>query len=172
MVESDLSAARARELLSYDPATGDFVWLVARGSVQVGDSAGHIGKKGYLVLWLDGQRFRAHRVAWLMTHGHWPAHHIDHKNRIPTDNRIDNLREITNAGNMQNKDGVPPHSQSGVRGVTHCKDGSYRARIMADGQHRSLGLFATAEEASMAYQRARGVLHPFYSSSSMDGRSD
>jgi hypothetical protein len=69
---------------------------------------------------------------------------IDHKNRRPTDNRWDNLREATVAQNGANSLGRKGRALP--KGVS-LKYGSYYARF--GGFH--LGVFPTEEEASAAY---------------------
>src|SRR5262249_7355960 len=42
----DLTAERLRELLHYDPDSGEFRWIVPRQKIQVGDIAGSRHKNG------------------------------------------------------------------------------------------------------------------------------
>jgi hypothetical protein len=43
-----------------------------------------------------------HRLIWLLVHGEAPPPIIDHRNRIPFDNRPKNLRAATHALNLAN----------------------------------------------------------------------
>jgi hypothetical protein len=82
-------------------------------------------------------------------HGVWPADVIDHINGNPLDNRIENLREATQAQNLGNcKKRVD--NTSGHKGVATVWNGSWRATIR--GRH--LGTFATKEQAQTAYANA------------------
>jgi hypothetical protein len=38
----ELTTERLREVLSYDPQTGVFVWMVAAGRARIGDIAGSV----------------------------------------------------------------------------------------------------------------------------------
>ena len=57
-----LTAARLREVLDYDRATGIFTWRVSPSpQVKAGDVAGHIAKNGYVQIGIDGAVQYAHR---------------------------------------------------------------------------------------------------------------
>lgn len=95
----------ARELISYDPETGDFTWLRprARRSDLAGSKAGSLNNKGYWRIMINGKAYQAHRLAFLLMTGSLPAKHVDHINGIRTDNRWANLREVDFVGNAQNQ---------------------------------------------------------------------
>lgn len=157
MATKILTQDRLKELLHYDPATGVFTWLkpCSRFSqVTPGDPAGCVHARGYIHIKVDGVAYKAHRLAWLYTHGRWPEPTIDHINRIKTDNRIANLREVDQLGNMQNK-GQYRNNTSGYIGVSKHSSGKWAAQIQVNRKNRHLGLFATPELASDAYQAAK-----------------
>ncbi len=111
-----LTQERLLELIHYNPETGLFSRLGGRRSDRVGKVAGSPQGQGYLLIFVDGRRYRAHRLAWFYMTGEWPADGIDHVNNIKTDNRFANLRLATRAQNEMNK---PPSrsNTSGVKGV-------------------------------------------------------
>lgn len=150
-----LTVERLREVLDYDSDTGIFVWRCAPSpQVQVGDVAGHLNKKGYVYIGIDGNLYLAQRLAWLYVTGEWPATGIDHKDLDPSHNWFSNLREATQLQNLKN---VPRHkdNQSGYKGVIFDKTrGKYRAEIMTDGKRKYLGRFNTGVEAHAAYSAA------------------
>lgn len=155
--DRDLTAARLRELLEYDPDTGVFTWR-SNGRVA-GCPTGNYGRTQITV---DGVARYAARLAWLYVHDEWPAGQVDHINGDRTDHRIANLRVLTNAQNKQNTRRAYANNGSGLLGVHHDKrNGRWRARIMVDGRSRSLGYHDTPEEAHAAYLRAKAELHPF-----------
>lgn len=79
---------------------------------------------------------------------------IDHINRNPLDNRLDNLRACTHQENLFNRN-VPKHNTSGVVGVSLFKrTGKYTARIGVDNKTIYLGCFDTIEEAMEARRDA------------------
>lgn len=80
---------------------------------------GYTDRDGYSrfkVRWL-GRTFDygAHRVVWFLHHGAWPFPEIDHINRDPSDNRIENLRCATRSDNMRNR------CEEALRGLRHSR---------------------------------------------------
>lgn len=159
----ELTQERLKELLSYDPDTGVFTWLKPSSTrLKQGDIAGTPHNKGYLVIRVNYQRYLAHRLAWFYMYGVWPSKFMDHINTDRSDNRISNLREATNAQNMQN--GVLKKSNtSGFRGVSwHTKSNKWKAGIVINGKACHLGLFSSKEEASLVYnEKAKEVFGLF-----------
>jgi HNH endonuclease len=161
MANADLTVARVRELLSYDPLTGSLAWRESRGSVAAGKVCGTADKHGYLVVRVDGRLYKAHRLAWMHLHGNWPAGVIDHINHCPADNRAENLRDVTQAVNGGNLLGPKKGNASGFLGVHYCRRSNrFIAEIKLNRKKRHIGAFRTAEEASSAYLTAKREMHP------------
>jgi hypothetical protein len=82
----------------------------------------------------------------------WP--YADHRNGDGLDNQRSNLRPATHGQNMGNKRRYS-NNTSGFKGVSwHAQSQRWRVVIGGHGMHRSLGLFATPEEAARAYDAA------------------
>lgn len=84
----------------------------------------------------------------------------DHKDRNPHNNQRSNLRNCTHSQNSMNTT-IKPGAQ-GYRGVSKDKRREarpYRAYIQAEGVRKSLGMYATPEEAARAYDKAAKELH-------------
>ena len=147
----ELTAEYLRSVLHYDPDTGIFTWKVGSANrVKVGDVAGSTGVNGYLQIKLQSRKHKAHRLAWLHFHGVWPKDQIDHVNRNRSDNRLVNLRDVTNKQNLQNA-GKYSHNTSGHPGVSWDKQNSkWRAQIMHNQKMIHLGYFTDIEDAIAA----------------------
>lgn len=112
-------AAELREWLVrwYGLVPGDLLCVrewQGRSGKPAGTLAGCVDSEGYLTTWALGKVRRNHHLIWLMYYGRLPAKGmvIDHRNGVKTDNRIENLREITQHGNMLNtvnNDKTLPH---------------------------------------------------------------
>lgn len=153
------SPARVREVLSYDPDTGTFTWLVSTSNrVRVGDRAGWKNGNGYLRLAIDGCKCYGQRLAWVLSYGTWPVAEIDHINGDPSDNRLVNLREATRAENGRNLR-RKSNNTSGTSGVSFCAStGKWQAQIMINRRNKNLGLFANFQDA-IAVRKAAEILH-------------
>ena len=66
------------------------------------NSAGSYDKDGYLIVKIKGKQYKAHRLIYALHYGLMPVGVIDHINGIRTDNRIENLRCVTQADNVAN----------------------------------------------------------------------
>ena len=162
IIKDELTAERLRELLDYNPHTGEFVWRVSCRGTKAGDIAGSSGSEGRRHIIIGYARFKAHRLAWLYVHGVWPKGLIDHINGIPSDNRIANLREASMSENLCNQRRPHSHNRSGILGVQWKKDrNKFRARIVISGKEKHLGYFDSKEDAQAAYASAKKEFHTF-----------
>lgn len=159
--QSQLTAERLRQVLAYDPATGEFTWRVSgRGRFKrVGAKAGCVDHHGYVVIMIDGLSYQAHRLAWLHVHGEWPAHEIDHKFGVKTDNRISELRDATRTMNQENLRAARSDNSTGLLGVSPVPSGKFMATVQSAGKQHYLGIFQDASAASEAYLKAKRELH-------------
>lgn len=66
------------------------------------NSNGFIDRDGYLRIKIKGKIYLSHRLIFAMFNGKLPKEEIDHINRIRTDNRIENLREVDRLTNVKN----------------------------------------------------------------------
>ena len=160
-----VTQSRLKELLSYNPATGLFVWLQQRhprypvGS-QAGISETRVPGYGYVIISLDGMPYKAHRLAWLYVHGEMPAAIVDHINRDKADNRISNLRLATRSENARNINRRRDNT-SGITGVNFLpKTNRWTAKLTINGWNHFLGSFATKEEAVAARLKAEKKMLP------------
>ena len=150
----ELTAEYLRSILHYDPDTGIFTRKVSTSNnVKAGDVAGS-PSGGYLQIMVQSRDYKAHRLAWLHFHGVWPKYQIDHINRNKTDNRIANLREVTNKQNQQNRSKSSTNT-SGHPGVSWNKQNAkWQAYITHNQKNLHLGYFTDIEEALSARKAA------------------
>lgn len=168
----DLTANRVRALVDYDARTGVFIWRLQADArtppekrwnrLFAGRVAGTTDRRGYLRIKVRGTYYGGHRLAWLWMTGDWPPEDIDHVNKNPSDNRFCNLRLASRSQNQANVS-AKSHNKLGLKGV--CRrtlpgyTKPYHAQIKKDGKVRSLGHYASAEEAHEAYVRAAKDTH-------------
>ena len=159
MVNDAYAPELLRSLFLYDPVTGRLHHKANRRRVKVGSYADSTRRAdGYrqVALRLDGKQYqlKAHRVAWILAHGAIPhGKQNDHINGIRDDNRLCNLRLVTQRENDQNR--------RKARGYSWNKGCSkWEAYIRVDGVLRHLGLFPTEAAARAAYLKAKARYHP------------
>ena len=157
-----MTSEELKKILCYDPTTGLFTRLTKTRGYAIGEIAGTPMLHGHILIGINKKRMLAHRLAWLYVYGTWPVDQIDHINGNPTDNRLINLRESTQAENTQNKRTASKRSKSGLLGVHWCiRSNKWIAKIMLNGTNRYLGSFNSDEAAFNAYLLAKRVLHKF-----------
>jgi hypothetical protein len=102
---------------------------------------------------------RGHQFAWFLTYGYIPKT-LDHINGNGLDNRLCNLREVTQQQNLHNHRKPPKHNTSGFLGVSYYKAGKkFSAHINLDGKKIHLGYFDEPDVAHQAYLTAKRELH-------------
>ena len=155
---TNVSREEVAALLNYDPQTGLFTHKVNGHKRKAGAVTGRLDTKGYVRIRLLGYEFKAHRLAWLLTYGTWPAAEIDHINGCPSDNRIMNLRDVSVAENGWNRAKAMRNNKTSVLGVCEM-NGKFVAQIGVDGKRVRLGAYDTVEAATAAYGKAKAELH-------------
>lgn len=151
----NITADRLRELIEYDPLTGQFRWAISRHGVRAGDLCGRLSVLGYREIGVEYRLYRANRLAWLYMTGEWPAGDVDHINRDKADNRWCNLRLATRSQNSANVAKAARRGESDYLGVTFDKSrGKWRAQIRIGGRKVNLGRYADPIEAARAYDEA------------------
>lgn len=155
--QKDLTQKRLKELLHYDPATGLFTWAITRKKCKAGTRAGSYNDAGYRRITLDYNKYFEHQLVWLYVFGYIPKM-LDHKNRDPGDNRLENLRECTRSQNAANS--AKQHNSSlKYKGYWYRSDQEkYRVCVMKDGKKHYFGQYVTEEDAHAAYCKHARVL--------------
>ena len=175
-IAMELTAEIVRDLLDYNPDTGDLFWKerplkyfkkeidARKWNAKWSDKKAftyktkdyrskHVriaNKEGSIF----GKRYLTHRIIWLHYYGCWPKDQIDHINHDPTDNRIINLRDVTASENQRNRT-LQKNNKVGHSGIYWDKESKkYRAQIH-NGKHcKNLGNYDNLEEAIKARELA------------------
>lgn len=174
-----ICATTLKLLVRYEPESGLLFWLPrdavsGRGvyDISPGRIHGWNAKyafrrafccndgKGYLAGTVLNRRMKAHKVAWALYHGRFPALQIDHINGNKHDNRICNLREANNSLNQLNRPDYVARRKLGLSGVYwNAQRGKWQARPTLPRIGRvHVGLFNTKSEAIEACMAARHAL--------------
>lgn len=139
-----------RRLFDYD-RSGVLIWRVDKNTAKVkGRPAGTVSGKGRLMTSIDGTLYHNHSIIFLWHTGQLPEA-IDHINRNPLDNRIENLRPATNIENSRNR---RPWGSVGFKGVVKRPGGKFQAQIRVNGTKITLGTFSAPDRAAEAYDTA------------------
>ena len=147
-----LTQKRLKEVLDYYLETGIFRWKVNKSSnIKAGNVAGCFNSSnGYIQIKIDGKSYKAHRLAWLYVHGYFPENQVGHKDGIGNNNRIDNLRSVSQTCNLQNQK-INSKNTSGFPGIDWNKQKQkWMARIKIQRKQYFIGLHETALDAALA----------------------
>ncbi len=163
-----LSYEQISALLDYDSETGKLFWKHRSRSLFKSEQSFKAWNKrfatqeaitsydssGYRHGQILGRNYRAHRLIWILHYGEWPQLHIDHINGDPSDNRIVNLRSVSQSTNMRNAR-RPVRNNSGVVGV--CWDasrGQWLCQMQVNGRRVRIGRFDHFDDAVAARKSA------------------
>ena len=147
-----LTQEKLKKELSYNRETGVFTRLKSRGNQKSGEIVCKKNSSGYYEYRVfdeesnESKKYKAHRLAWLYEYGEFP-NNIDHINGDRTDNRIQNLRDVSKAENNRNLS-IYKNNKSGHIGVyfdNRLK--KYCANIRYNGKLIHLGVFTSIDEA-------------------------
>ena len=143
-----LTADYLRQVLHYDPETGEFFWKINERWARYGEQAGAVDKaSGYRNIGIGGKIHGAHRLAWLYVYGAWPVGQADHWDGDYDSNSIANLRDSTHSQNNANREF--PTNNTGYRGVQKNWN-----KFAVTCNHKYLGTYATLEEAVAVRKKA------------------
>jgi uncharacterized protein YqkB len=124
------------DLFMYD--NGRLRWKESKGNRQAWSRAGYTDANGYVRVSIQGKKYMEHRLIWFWHYGVMPKE-LDHINQIKSDNRIENLREVTKQQNQWNTS-VRSCSKSGIKNVHwNKKDQRWRVQLRVDGKPKYFG---------------------------------
>lgn len=154
--DTDLTREYLHELLEY--RDGKLFWKVNRGKARAGQEAGFVGNRGYLLIVVNGKQRMAHRLVWLM-HGKKLPEMLDHIDGNQLNNRIENLRAVTNSQNQRNQK-LRKDSTSGIKGVSWINAHKrWAGQVWHEGKLYRAGYFEDKDECAAAVRELRESLH-------------
>jgi hypothetical protein len=117
-----------------------------------------LNRGGYLRIRIGDKKYYVHRVIYKIYNPEWDIddssreNRIDHENHNRTDNRIINLRNVTEQENNFNRKATKGYSW-------HKKTKKWQARIILNGKKVYLGYFVKEDDARNAYLDAKKIYH-------------
>lgn len=136
--------------LHYDSKTGEFTWKIDRNHNSLaGTTAGYFRPDGYISICIFGKIYLAHRLAWFYVHKVWPKF-IDHINKNKSDNRIENLNEVSSCQNAMNRQ-PRRDNKHGITGVSfNSQFVKWKATITVNKISKFLGQYENFDDAVCA----------------------
>lgn len=157
-VINQMTLVQAQETFFYDPETGYLHWKIRPSQRALwGMIAGGRGTTGYRYLSVNGIPYGQHSLVWNFHYGTIPkGMTVDHKDKNPLNNKIENLRLATSSQQCINR---------GVRGFTFMsrkKKNKWMACNCRNYQSTFLGYYSTALQARLAYEKHTYQLEPAF----------
>ena len=142
-------------LYAYCP-TGKLIPLINMGQSE------SILPVGYAYAYVGDRLIPVHRIIYALHYGDPGYKDIDPIDRNKLNNKIENLRAVTRAENMQNQSAPQKNNKSsGVRGVTLRKrDNTWIAEIKTGALRIRNGGFKNKEDAIAERERLVKLFHP------------
>lgn len=131
----------------YDANVGRFICLWRRpgSKANPGECLGTVATGGYRRFTVNKVRYYEHRLVWLWVTGEMPIE-IGHFDKDKTNNKFDNLRDVTHKINKRNTKMVS-NNTSGYTGISFAKaNNKWHVRVLK----KHIGYYSALEEAVAA----------------------
>jgi len=147
-----ISQQRLQELYSYKNGA-----LFFRGSEVIHKPTPITKAHRYARLVVDGKAYALHRLIFLYCNGFLPKV-IDHIDNDRSNNKIENLREVTQRQNCLNRT-IHKNNKSGIKNVhfSHIMK-KWCVGMCVDGKRKIIGYFEDLELAELVAAEARNKL--------------
>lgn len=116
-LRSKLQKLPFNEIFEYsENSPSGLIWLIDISQLKLkGKPAGTIGARGYSRVEINNKAHACYRIVWELHYGPVPEGvGIDHIDKNPSNNKIENLRLCTRAQNMHNR-GMFKNNTTGVK---------------------------------------------------------
>ena len=143
-------------IFDYDKESGTLTWKKEQyiHKAHRGRLVDSKNQGGYIYATINSTNFYVHRLIFFIENGYFPKI-IDHINGNVADNRIINLRAVTNSENLQNQ---YKHRAGKLLGTTKARGNKWTAQTKVNGKHLYIGRFETELEAHKAYLKKRAEI--------------
>jgi hypothetical protein len=146
---AELTQATLKESLRYEPKTGVFYSLVS------GKLSGYVDIQGYVIIQINYNKYKAHRLVFLWENGEFPPKMVDHIDGNRANNKLSNLRYCDNQQNQRNRKRSSDNT-SGHKGVSWDNSkGRWRVTIRLDNSRKHLGYYKDLEQAAKVACKAQ-----------------
>lgn len=149
-----MTQARLKELFDYH-SDGFFITKLRNYNTMPGKILRGCKRRGKRIVCIPGEKreYAYHRLIFTWHHG-FTSSNIDHVNRNPQDNRIENLRPCNQSQNVANSL-KRRKNKSGFKGVSWSAHANmWRTSITVRGKSINLGYFDNLINAARAYDKA------------------
>lgn len=161
-----------RQLLRYEPETGklfwkerDIKWFTGAGPERTrswsrwnkqfsGKEALTADNCGYRAGRIFERKYQSHRVVWALVKGAWPSGLLDHIDGDRRNNRIENLREVSDIENCRNTARRSDNASGHVGVSWYERKKKWRAYVAVNGKQQHLGFFISLGDAVAARKEA------------------
>jgi hypothetical protein len=118
----------------------------------------NMGSRRYARVYVDGKAMALHRMIYIYHYGKINGV-IDHIDNDRSNNRIENLRDVTQQQNCLNRN-HRGNSNSPFKNVYWSKAANkWSVQVTANGRRKYLGVFSDIELADLVAQEARNTFH-------------
>ena len=145
----------------YNPDTGRLhykKWFNGLPKAKVGQEVGYVNPRGYVVIRIAGIMYREHQLVWLLFNNELVVgsteYCIDHIDRNPLNNKIENLRKVSQRSNTKNREHTPV---SGHNNVYLTSSGTYYVKFCYGAKVVPLWTHKTLEEALKVVARLEEI---------------
>ena len=134
---------------------GELYWKISNNrKIKIGSIAGYVTSANYKSVKIFGKQHLNHRLIFLMHYGYLP-NYIDHIDENPSNNKIENLRKVTQVQNLQNSK-LSKNNTSGCKNVYWNKAAKkWQVYCRIGEKLRYFGVYDDLELADLVAQEVR-----------------
>ena len=147
----ELTQDRLKELLEYNPDTGEFKWKITKNNLNAkkNSKAGSF-TNNYNIITIDYRHYRGSHIAFLYMDGYIPENNVMHINGKSYDDRWCNLKHTSSSCKSKNSK-LYKNSTSGVKGVNYNRTvDKWLVRISDKRKNIYIGNFKNFDDAVRA----------------------